>query len=310
MVYQAIVATFDLPWLHALNSGQRRLYSERTMVKIGIAYTYIYSNIWDKALMDNEEFETKRSECVSQVTRALKEKNKDIKLQKLDFILRDLNNDADVVTVEEKPILKGVKADVKKGGLLKKHALYLWSKQVRSCFVRDNNVKTFTDHLYTHRSCLTRAYLPLQIADQQSDEEEAALQETERQSDEEDTGTDEEEVEEEECHRRPLPTPPPKKNQEHCSSHQGHQEGSGIEEEEAATSYSSLTLSVLSSSHNIPTYSTEAIHLWSNWTQCHVNARTMRKLKQLTPDEDDWKRFTDWEDMVMFDNTKLRKIND
>lgn len=38
----------------------------------------------------------------------------------------------DVITAEEKPTLKGVKADVKKGGLLKKNTLYLWSKQVKS----------------------------------------------------------------------------------------------------------------------------------------------------------------------------------
>ncbi|KAI7896140.1 uncharacterized protein EV154DRAFT_547796 [Mucor mucedo] len=78
------------------------------------------------------EFETKRSECVSQVTKVLKEAKKDIKLQRLDFILRDMNNDTDILTVEEKPSLKGVKADIKKGNMLKRHALYLWSKQVDS----------------------------------------------------------------------------------------------------------------------------------------------------------------------------------
>lgn len=93
---------------------------------------HVYSNVWDKAFFDDDQFETKRSECVSQVMKVLKETNKDVKLQKLDFILRDLNTDNDVVTVEEKPSLKGVKADIRKGELLKKNALYLWSKQVKS----------------------------------------------------------------------------------------------------------------------------------------------------------------------------------
>ncbi|KAI7896141.1 uncharacterized protein EV154DRAFT_281485 [Mucor mucedo] len=93
---------------------------------------HVYSNVWDKAFLDDEEFETKRSECVSQVTKVLKEAKKDIKLQRLDFILRDMNNDTDILTVEEKPSLKGVKADIKKGNMLKRHALYLWSKQVDS----------------------------------------------------------------------------------------------------------------------------------------------------------------------------------
>lgn len=75
---------------------------------------HIYSNVWDKAFLDDAEFETKRSECVSQVTKVLKETKKDVKLKKIDFILRGLNANNDVVTVEEKPSLKGAKADVKK----------------------------------------------------------------------------------------------------------------------------------------------------------------------------------------------------
>ncbi|KAI8890958.1 hypothetical protein K501DRAFT_265461 [Backusella circina FSU 941] len=93
---------------------------------------HVYSNVWDKAFLDDNEFETKRSDCVSQVIKVLKETKKDIKLQKLDYILRDLNTDDDIVTVKEKPLLKGVKSDIKKRELLKKHALYLWSKQVKS----------------------------------------------------------------------------------------------------------------------------------------------------------------------------------
>lgn len=93
---------------------------------------HLYSNVWDKAFFDDDEFETKRSECISQVMMVLKEIDGDTRLQRLDFILRDLNTNNDVMTVEEKPTLKGVKADIKKGEQLKKNTLYLCSKQVKS----------------------------------------------------------------------------------------------------------------------------------------------------------------------------------
>ncbi|KAG2199585.1 hypothetical protein INT47_012185 [Mucor saturninus] len=67
-----------------------------------------------------------------QVVEALKETDKNVKLKTLDFILRDLNNNNDVIRVEEKPSSKGVKADIRKDDLLKKNSLYLWSKQVNS----------------------------------------------------------------------------------------------------------------------------------------------------------------------------------
>lgn len=41
-----------------------------------------------------------------------------------------MNND--VLTVEEKPSVEGVKSDITKENMLKKHPLYLWSKQIGS----------------------------------------------------------------------------------------------------------------------------------------------------------------------------------
>ncbi|KAG1049740.1 hypothetical protein G6F43_007952 [Rhizopus delemar] len=74
---------------------------------------HLYSNVWDKAFFDDDEFETKRSECLSQVMKVLKEIDGNTRLQRLDFILRDLNTNNDVMTAEEKPTLKGVKAVIK-----------------------------------------------------------------------------------------------------------------------------------------------------------------------------------------------------
>lgn len=50
---------------------------------------HVYLNVWDKPFFDDDEFKTKHFECVSQVMKVLKETEKDIKLQKLDFILPD-----------------------------------------------------------------------------------------------------------------------------------------------------------------------------------------------------------------------------
>lgn len=44
--------------------------------------------------------------------------------------MRDLNADNDIITTEEKPTRKGVKADVRKGLLLQKLNLDLWSRKV------------------------------------------------------------------------------------------------------------------------------------------------------------------------------------
>lgn len=69
---------------------------------------HLYVFVWDKA--DNR-FETKRSECFSKTTQALQKVGYDIKNQRFDFILRDLNSETDIITTEEKPPNNGVKSD-------------------------------------------------------------------------------------------------------------------------------------------------------------------------------------------------------
>lgn len=93
---------------------------------------HLYFNLWDKAFFDDDELETQRSECISLVSKLSKELNGDNRLIKLDFILRDLKSDSDVLTAEEKPPCKGVKANVRKRRRLIKDASYLWFKQARS----------------------------------------------------------------------------------------------------------------------------------------------------------------------------------
>jgi hypothetical protein len=93
---------------------------------------HVYSNIWDKAFVLDGDFETKRSECISQITSALQEIDGTTNLQKVDFILSDLNTENDFLSVEEKPSRKGVKADLKKGSTLQKQTLQLWPKKIKS----------------------------------------------------------------------------------------------------------------------------------------------------------------------------------
>lgn len=93
---------------------------------------HVYGGVFDKVFMNDDEFESKRSECYSRTTSVLKETDNDIQNQKIDFILRDINSDSDIVTVEEIPGRKGVKADVKKGFLFQKLSLKLWEKKINS----------------------------------------------------------------------------------------------------------------------------------------------------------------------------------
>lgn len=64
-----------------------------------------YSNVFYKIFANDEEFETKRSECYSNITTLFPNEPD----QRLDFILRNLNDESDVITSEEKPGRKGSK---------------------------------------------------------------------------------------------------------------------------------------------------------------------------------------------------------
>ncbi|EPB84642.1 hypothetical protein HMPREF1544_08585 [Mucor circinelloides 1006PhL] len=77
---------------------------------------HIYSNVFDEAFLHDKKFESKRSECYSNITKAFAfEQN-----QRVDFILRNLNDEKDLLTVEEKPTRKGVKSDMAKGKILQR----------------------------------------------------------------------------------------------------------------------------------------------------------------------------------------------
>lgn len=256
---------------------------------------HLYSNVWDKAFMDDEEFETKRSECVSQVTKTLKETDKETKLQKLDFILRDLNTDHDVVTVEEKPSLKGVKADIKKGGLLKKHALYLWSKQVKSdllmkqleaisCQWQGRKFSIFGSRLLSSDQILTYSKGSFSFPISMKHLPEFAtllmailsLKRTVKMN---------------------------------------YAKFSLILEEKYKQEIKTLDfeddpfneISFVSNSTNIDSEEEEEEEEMPDPVMQDFDARTMRKLEQLTLNEEDLKQFADWEDMLMFDHIKRRR---
>ncbi|KAG1296131.1 hypothetical protein G6F66_003737 [Rhizopus arrhizus] len=69
--------------------------------------THVYSAVWDNAFLHDTKFTSKRADCYSSIT---KEFN-NIKNQWVDFILRNINDSSDYLSAEEKPTLKGVKAD-------------------------------------------------------------------------------------------------------------------------------------------------------------------------------------------------------
>ncbi|KAG1471538.1 hypothetical protein G6F56_002068 [Rhizopus delemar] len=89
---------------------------------------HVYSYIFDKAFINDEEFETKRSECYSNITKFFPNEPD----QRIDFILRNINDDSDLISTEEKPGRKGVKSDLEKGKAIQKMMLKKWLKEIGS----------------------------------------------------------------------------------------------------------------------------------------------------------------------------------
>ncbi|KAG1055513.1 hypothetical protein G6F43_002532 [Rhizopus delemar] len=87
---------------------------------------HIYGPIFDNAFIYDEDFVTKRADCISNITKEFV----DILNQRVDFILRNLNDDTDYLSAEEKPGLKGVKKDITKGKVLQQAMLLKWVKHV------------------------------------------------------------------------------------------------------------------------------------------------------------------------------------
>jgi hypothetical protein len=90
--------------------------------------THVYSAVWDNAFLHDTKFTSKRADCYSSIT---KEFN-NVKDHRVDFILRNINDSSDYLSAEEKPTLKGVKADFSKGKTLQSLTLRKWRNQLGS----------------------------------------------------------------------------------------------------------------------------------------------------------------------------------
>ncbi|KAG0905391.1 hypothetical protein G6F33_012202 [Rhizopus arrhizus] len=82
--------------------------------------------IFDNAFIYDKNFITKRADCISNITKEFD----DIANQRVDFILRSLNDDTDYLSAEEKPDLKDVKKDIGKGKTLQMAMLRKWTQYV------------------------------------------------------------------------------------------------------------------------------------------------------------------------------------
>ncbi|KAI8326728.1 hypothetical protein EDC96DRAFT_613066 [Choanephora cucurbitarum] len=69
-----------------------------------------------------------RADCYSNIIKEFE----DVNNQRVDFILRNINDDDDYFSAEEKPTLKGVKNDLKKGKALQKAMLRKWTGRLGS----------------------------------------------------------------------------------------------------------------------------------------------------------------------------------
>lgn len=90
--------------------------------------THVYSAVFDNAFIYDDKFTSKRADCYSNITKEFE----DIDNQCVDFILRNINDNNDYLSAEEKPSLKGVKSDMKKGIALQKAMLRKWTGRLGS----------------------------------------------------------------------------------------------------------------------------------------------------------------------------------
>ncbi|KAI8638294.1 hypothetical protein BD408DRAFT_423303 [Parasitella parasitica] len=108
------------------------LWSSRLLLKIdhneSWFRTHVYSAVFDNAFMYDDKFTSKRADCYSNITKEFE----DVDNQRVDFILRNINDDNDYLSAEEKPSLKGVKGDMIKGKALQKAMLRKWTGRLGS----------------------------------------------------------------------------------------------------------------------------------------------------------------------------------
>jgi len=83
--------------------------------------------------MYNEHFNSKRADSYSNITKEFQDESN----QRVDFILQNMNDDVDYLSVEEKPSLKGAKSDLKKRRILQQYMLKKWTKHLGKANVTD-----------------------------------------------------------------------------------------------------------------------------------------------------------------------------
>ncbi|KAI8069132.1 uncharacterized protein B0P05DRAFT_551662 [Gilbertella persicaria] len=83
--------------------------------------THVYSAIWDNAFLHDKNFMSKRTDCYSSITKEFS----NVKNQRVDFILRNINDNSDYLSTEEKP-------DFVKGKILQNLMLRKWTNRLGS----------------------------------------------------------------------------------------------------------------------------------------------------------------------------------
>ncbi|KAI7905685.1 uncharacterized protein BX663DRAFT_484161 [Cokeromyces recurvatus] len=122
----------DLGLCHTLDDEEKLLRSlfENNNVSENIKHLRTAINglfdIWRSKRLND------RAECCSAVIKKLKETNKDLAQQRVDFILRNNHDGSDYLTSEEKPTDKEALYDFKKGKEMQRNMLTLWSNWLNS----------------------------------------------------------------------------------------------------------------------------------------------------------------------------------
>ncbi|KAG2210274.1 hypothetical protein INT47_003259 [Mucor saturninus] len=94
---------------------------------------HVYVPLFDNAFTYDKSFVSKRTDCVSSIAKEFDSEDN----QKIDFILRNINDSSDYLSCEDKPSAKGVQNDLKKGMTIQKLMLKKWSNYLNSTEIMD-----------------------------------------------------------------------------------------------------------------------------------------------------------------------------
>lgn len=101
---------------------------------------HVYFPMFDNAFTYNKIFVSKRTDCISNIAKEFDNEDN----QKIDFILRNINDNSNYISCEDKPSGAGVKNDLRKGKIIQRLMLEKWSNHLNSIIEIMNKFEAIT----------------------------------------------------------------------------------------------------------------------------------------------------------------------